>query len=161
MKKTSRYIIVGKAVSLVDWADYDTVASYQWKTDRTGYARTSLGKTSISMHRLIMQPSKTQVIDHLNWIRLDNRRVNLRACLQQENSQRQRKQTRKTSSQYKGVSWHKAAKKWMAYLKTNHKRYYLGLHISEDAAAQAYNSEATKRFGEFAHLNRCPVGECI
>lgn len=43
-----------------------------------------------------------------------------------------------TSSQFKGVSWHKKNQKWMAYHRVNGKRKHLGLFLTEEQAHQAY-----------------------
>ena len=45
-----------------------------------------------------------------------------------------------TSSQFKGVSWHKRRGKWLAVCKGKS----LGCHATEEAAAQAYNAEAER-----------------
>jgi len=64
-----------------------------------------------------------------------------------------RKSDRNFSSMYKGVSWFKRTKRWMAYIKINQKRYYLGYFDIEEDAAKAYDVSAIERFGEFAKLN--------
>ena len=59
------------------------------------------------------------------------------------------------TSGYKGVHWHKAAKKYEAYVtKANGKKKYLGLYTSAKEAALAYNKAALKYQGEFAHQNK-------
>jgi hypothetical protein len=50
-------------------------------------------------------------IDHINHDGLNNRKINLRLCNQSMNNANQRKQTRATSSKYKGVSWCKEKRK--------------------------------------------------
>ena len=42
------------------------------------------------------------------------------------------------SSKFKGVSWHRVAKKWQAYIDINRKRKHLGLYSTEEEAYQAY-----------------------
>jgi hypothetical protein len=46
----------------------------------------------------------------------------------------------KSSSKYTGVSWHKSANKWMAYIQINDKRKYLGLFTDELSASLAYQN---------------------
>jgi len=46
----------------------------------------------------------------------------------------------KSTSQFKGVGWSKSAGKWKAICKGKH----LGYHATEEAAAQAYNTEAER-----------------
>jgi len=59
----------------------------------------------------------------------------------------------KGSSMYKGVYWHKLAKKWGARITKNYKQHHIGLFISEKKAAMAYDEKARELFGEFALTN--------
>jgi len=58
------------------------------------------------------------------------------------------------SSKFKGVSWHKGAQKWQAYVTLQGKRSYLGLFINETEAAIVYNEAALEYHGKFAKLNK-------
>ena len=49
-------------------------------------------------------------------------------------------ETKTPTSQYKGVSWHKATNKWVSYIKINGKKKHLGLFTSEEEAAEAYQN---------------------
>jgi hypothetical protein len=53
------------------------------------------------------------------------------------------------------VSYYKNSinKKWMATIKLNNIKIYLGLFIDPKDAAIAYNAAAIKFYGEFAKLN--------
>lgn len=55
---------------------------------------------------------------------------------------------RETASQYRGVTWHKLAKKWQSTLSYNGKKEHLGLFEVEEDAGKAYE----KRFSEVKHL---------
>lgn len=57
------------------------------------------------------------------------------------------------SSKFKGVSWNKKDQRWKAGINVEGKWTYLGNFTSEVEAAQAYDSEARRLFGEYAHLN--------
>jgi hypothetical protein len=53
----------------------------------------------------------------------------------------------KTSSQYKGVTWHKRDRKWTAAIRVNGKRKYLGYFNTENAAGAAYDEAVLEHFG--------------
>jgi len=141
------------AYALVDDEDYEWLSQHKWSANPDGYALSRLGTTHgplVRMHRLIL--SCKNDVDHINGNRLDNRRQNLRPATRAQNSANQR--PRGGSSKFKGVSWHKKAGKWMAYIMVNYKRVYLGLHVVEEDAARAYDIAAMRLFGEFALTNR-------
>jgi hypothetical protein len=110
-------------------------------------------------HRIVyflqtkIDPGKLQV-DHI-FGKQDN--LNLRLATASENQINSKKHKEITgkqcSSQFKGVSWDKHAKKWQARVMFQGKRNYLGLFINETDAAKAYNEAAIKFFGEYALLN--------
>jgi|ETNvirnome_6_100_1030635.scaffolds.fasta_scaffold02407_3 hypothetical protein len=60
---------------------------------------------------------------------------------------------KKTSSQYRGVTWHKGGKKWQAATRHDGKNIYLGHFTCEKEAARAYNKKAIELRGEYALLN--------
>jgi hypothetical protein len=91
-------------------------------------------------------------IDHLDGNGLNNQRSNLRFATKSENGMNRQKQEN-TTSIYKGVSWHKHNRKWVAYITINGKRSHLGYFISEVDAAKVYNQKAIELFCEFANLN--------
>lgn len=91
-------------------------------------------------------------IDHINGDKSDNRFENLRLSNQSQNSANSRTPKNNTSG-FKGVCWHKKAKKWAARIKVNRQEIYLGLFKTKEEAAEAYNKAALEHFGEFARLN--------
>ena len=90
----------------------------------------------------------TNQIDHENSLRSDNRLENLRPATISQNAGNQRPQIGR-SSKFKGVSWHKKDKRWRCTFRNKH----IGHFLTEQLAAEAYNEEATKFYGEFAKLN--------
>ncbi len=67
---------------------------------------------------------------------------------------------KKTSSKYRGVSWHKSLQKWQAQIQINKQQFYLGIYSLEEEAALAYDEVAFKELGEFAKLNLGVPNEC-
>lgn len=90
-------------------------------------------------------------LDHINCVRDDNRIENLRLCTHSQNMANKRKQTNNTSG-YKGVCFHKKAKKWTANIKVRGRIQYLGLFSSAEAAYEKYIEAAKVSFGEFARF---------
>ncbi len=145
--------------ALVDAEDFERLNKHKWhahKGGRTYYAErhppAQNGKQQIvCMHREILQLPKGVHADHRSGYGLDNRRTNLRPATLQQNQFNRRLQGGK--SKYKGVVWHKGAKKWQAQIRFNSKEIYLGLFRSEVDAAKAYDKAAKKLFGEFVRTN--------
>lgn len=139
-------------VTIVDDCDYEYCILYKWYTSSKGYAvRTYKGKT-ICLHREILNVSKGLEVDHINGDRLDNRRENLRIVTSHQNGLNKIKR-KEASSKYKGVHKCSRSGKYIARIMLGSKRKYLGLFLSEEEAAKAYNKEALKLHGEYASLN--------
>lgn len=143
--------------ALVDGEDYKWLSRYKWfaaKIGNTHYAYRRQGEKHISMHRVIMKPPPNMQIDHANHDGLDNRKLNMRICTNQQNAQNQRKAIGfKKSSKHKGVCWSKNKRKWQASIEANQKKPFLGYFDLEIEAAAAYNNAAKRYFGEYAELN--------
>jgi len=117
-----------------------------------GYKKYKSKKVFMS-HDVIGVPPKGKIVDHINNDPLDNRLCNLQFATKKQNSAKQLKQKRKTSSKYKGVCWDKSRNLWTAHLKTGGRKVFSKRFDSEEDAARAYNEVAKKTFGEFALLN--------
>ena len=108
------------------------------------------------LHQLIY--NSEAAVDHINGDTLDNRKANLRAATRSQNQMNKRKYGN-FSSNFKGVSWNKRTKKWVAYIKLNRKKTHLGYFRDEMKAAQAYDTAARELFKEYARLNFPVAGE--
>lgn len=141
-----------RGVALVDDADYELVAQYQWHIDRGYAARTIHGVGIEYMHRLINQTPKGFSTDHVNGDKLDNRRANLRTCTQTLNNANS-KLRKDNSSGHKGVVWHERNAKWQAQITIKGTCKYLGQFIDKDVALERYKLAAAEYFGEFANVD--------
>lgn len=84
---------------------------------------------------------------------LNNQSENLRIVTLSQNQWNRRKFT-KSSSKYKGVSWHKVRLKWETYIRINGKMKHLGYFNTDVEGAIAYNNAAIEIFEEYASLNK-------
>jgi hypothetical protein len=157
-------ILTQGKVAIVDDEDYEYLNQWKWCLRGTGlgkfYAIRGFSKSkksnikgSISMHRQLMQPKIGFVIDHLDGNTLNNQKNNLRICTQSQNLNNQKKSISNTSG-YKGVSYDKKYKKFIAKIGFNRKNIHIGYFIDVKDAARAYNEAAIKYHGEFANLNK-------
>ena len=131
-------------LSRTSWCTYLSSSSQQAQAARKSPVDARGKQQKIYMHRQVSKPTADQQVDHIDQHRffglkiVDNRRDNLRNVSRSHNMANQRKQVG-CSSCYKGVSWYKRDEKWMAYIKVNQRRIYLGLFTSLLEAAHAYN----------------------
>jgi hypothetical protein len=139
---------------LIDPSDFGLVGGYTWTVKRSGrhqYAVTWISGHLVRMHRLIMAPDRKFVIDHINGNGLDNRRKNLRICLNAENCRNQRL---RVGVKFKGVNYVARVKRFRAYVTLNRKQTHLGYFERAIDAAKAYNKKARELHGEYARLNK-------
>jgi hypothetical protein len=128
------------ARALIDEADEEVVFRYHWHLSAQGYASNG---SRTPMHRVLLKGTigHGRVVDHINRDKLDNRRENLRVTTPARNGQntggRSTWRGRPASSQYRGVSWRKDKRKWLAHARYFGKQYRLGLFDDEREAAVA------------------------
>lgn len=108
---------------------------------------------TILMHRWIMEPPPGMVVDHINGDTLDNRRVNLRVCTQQQNVANQKVARRRGSkSPYRGVA-RSCGGRWTARTNIGRVPVSHGTYDTPEEAARVYDRVIRAAFGEFATLN--------
>jgi hypothetical protein len=144
-------------IALVDDDDLPAVlAAGPWRIRRDGrrllYVRRDLSRTQEQrLHRFIMGDPPHD-IDHANGNGLDNRRANLRPCDDKLNQANTRIHGHNTSG-YRGVSFRRDIRKWVAYIMVDKRQRYLGVFPSAEQAAMARDAAAIEAWGEFARLN--------
>lgn len=107
---------------------------------------------TIWMHCDIMKTPKGMMCDHKDHDTLNNQDDNLRNCTNSQN-QWNGKIRIDNKSGYKGVSYHKSTKKWIAQLQKDGNRALFKRYQTAELAAHAYDEKARELFGEFAVLN--------
>ena len=134
-----------------DWA---VALSQTWTRATDGYAKRYHEKAVNGkrlrwvdyFHRMVMNPNKDEIIDHINQDRLDNRRENLRVASKSLNAINSSKSRGKTSK-YRGVFFNKRVGKFTARIKVDGKAKHLGFFSDEKLAGEAYlkaQKEATR-----------------
>jgi hypothetical protein len=127
-------------VAIVDDEDFEYLNQWKWFAhkdikNKKFYAvrncKISNNKRCrLLLHRIIIKNTNTKMhTDHCNGNTLDNRKINLRICTASENLTNKHKLNNNTSG-YKGVFWHKHAKKWYSSITKNKITYNLGYFTS-------------------------------
>jgi len=140
--------------AIIDSEDYCKVKDIKWSIGGRGYV--SCGRrngVNFKLHRVVLGLSPNdENPDHIDGNPLDNRKLNLRQCTQQQNTYNS-KLSKNNTSGCKGVSWDKSKSKWSAKIKHNYKSIHLGRFKDKEKAVRAYDIAAIKVFGEFANIN--------
>jgi hypothetical protein len=146
-------------IALVDTEDA-ALLKLRWYAQNNGHSWYAYrGRNPpTGMHRTIMERvlarslSKNEVVDHINFDTLDNRRSNLRIVSAQGSSCHRRKRNDAIRSRFKGVTLQNnrvGGKNWQASIGDKSLGYF---KIEEDAA-RAYDKAAREVYGELAVLN--------
>ncbi len=128
-----------RGYTLIDAADAEWANQWRWNLIANFYAgrcTNSKGvQSTILLHRALMSVSSGDglSVDHINRVKLDNRRSNLRAIPRWKNPQNVASYGK--TSPYRGVCWDKSKRKWTAYVWANGKMVNLGRFSDEQEAA--------------------------
>ena len=140
-------------VALVDDGDFERLSQFRWCADKgskTYYAASTFlvnGKScKVRMHsEIIGKASKGIEIDHRDGNGLNNQKHNLRFATRRQNLQNIKNISK--VSRFPGVCWDKSNKNWVARIRINGGRKYLGRFASEAEAFNAYRF-AVESLGE-------------
>jgi hypothetical protein len=135
-----------KYIALIDEEDFDMVSKYTWWIKQNNYIYTQTSgrknRTSIYLHRLIMNTEKGFEVDHINHNPLDNRKSNLRICTRSQNNM--------NKLGIHGIDFNK--NKWRARIKVNGKEKHLGLFKTYEEAVEKRKLYEPVYFKEFANV---------
>jgi hypothetical protein len=137
--------------------DYERVlAAGPWsrkQESHTVYAQSTHHIKHRYLHRFIMDAPADLAVDHRDHDGLNNQRGNLRIATDNQNSYNQKVARDNNTSGYKGVTWHKALKKWQVMISANGKQKYLGVFKTAEEASEVYKAAAQLLHKEFACIN--------
>jgi len=144
--------------ALVDDDDYAELSKWKWfcmknklhpqlkYAARNFYPKGGKGVgVHIKMHRFILKAPRGLWVDHKDGNGLNNQKDNIRLIEKKQNNHN-RKLAKNNKSGYKGVSWNKNYKKWVARIGSE--RRVLGVFDDPKEAASVYNRAAIKRYGK-------------
>lgn len=147
--------------ALVDDADFEWLDSFKWHADKsrnTWYVKHSkhvVGTKNkckiIQMHRLIMKPKGSSVVDHIDGNGLNNQRKNLRVCTTIQNSWNKRKALNNTSG-YRGISFRKSRQTWLVRIMKNGKEVFNKNFKTIEEAIIECNKALEKNHENYAKL---------
>lgn len=121
------YAIVDKEFA---WLD-----KYKWRLCNYGYPSRTEKQKIIKMHSMILPIKKGMVTDHINRIKTDNRRVNLREVTQLVNNHNKDLYSHNKSGA-SGVTLYRNGK-WHAQIYHNNKKKHLGYFLTKSEAIKA------------------------
>jgi hypothetical protein len=146
--------------AIVDIADYDRLSMWRWGAERaanTYYASRNVRHDGVQskrrmQHDVLGTVGAGVLLDHKNRNGLDNRRTNLRSATVSQNLYN-RILCRNNKCGLKGVYLSKRHNRWAAEIRVDKRKICLGLFMTKEEAAHAYDAAAVIHHGEFAVVN--------
>lgn len=140
-------------VALVDDEDFEFINQWKWYVaflakKKLPYAARMVyfpKKKTIYMHRVVAKNESTLPTDHIDGNTLNNQKNNLRVVTHAENLHNTGK-SKNNSSGYKGVSWSKSDKKWVAQIDINKVHYAIGKFVTIEEAVSEYGKFVDRMF---------------
>jgi hypothetical protein len=143
-----------EVVAVVDDEDYERINQHKWQLSPKGYVIRYIGDTwnrgQIRMHNEILELPPNSGVDHINQMKWDNCKHNLRIVTHSVNQQN-RIIGGKSSTGFKGVSRHRL--KFRAQIQKDGRLESIGVFTSAQEAADAYDKRALELYGEAALTN--------
>jgi hypothetical protein len=142
---------------LIDDDQHKRASAHSWcaqlQDNGKYYAVATIRGEKVYLHRWLMNATDDQIVDHIDGNTLNNYLCNLRFATKSQNAANRKELNANNKSGYRGVSWSKSSKKWVAQIMVNYVNYQLGRYENKEDAARAYDAAAIKHFGAFARLN--------
>ena len=138
--------------AIVSSEDYDRLVGYTWFKTEKGYVAAKIEGKQVRMHRMIIQHAKEgELIDHINRIKHDNTRGNLRITTPSVNAQNRTVSSTKIGTAMRNVYYKKG--KYQTEPKVNGQKLYQGLFKTEEEAADAADMFVVHNNRDLLQLN--------
>ena len=121
---------------------YYAIATVKSNSNKSGWS-------TVQLHRLLMKTPRGLTVDHINNNTLDNRKSNLRNIAHGLNCQNRKGSQVNSKSGIRGVHKHSKNNSWIAQLKANGKKIYLGSFRTKEEAEEKV-IEARAKFLPFS-----------
>ena len=133
--------------------DFEKIKNYCWAKSNNGYifSRDENSKI-IYLHRIVMNASVDEVVDHQKHNLMDNRKQFLRIGTQSNNNMNHDMRSDNTSG-ITGVWLDKRNNHWCSEIMLNKKKIHLGSFKTLEEAAQARRNAEEKYFQEWSFKN--------
>jgi len=153
----SRQTIAERFWSKVKKADASECWKWTGTKMRLGYGNFTINHHLYKAHRVAYAITNGGIepdleIDHICRNRGCVNPAHLRLCTRSENLRNTGKPSTNTSG-FKGVSWHKAERKWLAQITIHNKTICLGYFKTKEEAYGKYCESARELHGEFANVD--------
>lgn len=136
-----------------DLEDYEKIKDYCWMELKNGYIATSLNDGRfIYLHRLVMNATSGQIVDHVQHNLYDCRKEELRIGTQSNNMMNLSMRIDNTSGTT-GVWLDKRNNNWVAEIKVNKEKINLGSFVNKNDAIKARRNAEEKYFKNWSYKN--------
>lgn len=139
---SGKYVEQFGSFALCSLEDFDKLKKQKWSWYPNGYAMACIYnkgvRSNVTMSRYILEPPNGFYVDHINRVRGDNRRENLRLATPCQNAQNITKR-QNSSSLFYGVHFDKPKNLFRSRITINGKRFSLGFYDTDVEAAEMFD----------------------
>lgn len=146
-----------------DKEDFQKIKNICWfKDTKTGYIRGSLSglNKKVSLHRIVMEADKDDIIDHINHDLTDNRKSNLRKCTRSQNAMNSHIRSDNKSG-CSNVYYDKNRSKWGVQISFDKRRISIGRFDSYERAVEEQKKIENQMFADYSYENSMKIGEKV
>lgn len=128
-----------------DIDDWEKLKKHHWYVNAVGYAAGGTSRNGVFLFHKKVTNTTSEIVDHINMNKLDNRKCNLRIVDKKVNSINRGLQSNNTTG-YKGVYYNKRDKTWSARVTVAGKTIHLGTFPTKEEAIAARQAGEEKYY---------------